>query len=56
MIREIPRQALNGILALLLLAVATLGAAAMVITGAKQEDPVQALSGALAVIVRLTAV
>ncbi len=51
MIREIPRQALNGILALLLLAVATLGAAAMVITGAKQEDPVQALSGALAVIV-----
>jgi regulator of protease activity HflC (stomatin/prohibitin superfamily) len=51
MIREIQRHALNGILALLLLTVATVGAAGLVISGARQEDPVQALAGAFGFIV-----
>lgn len=54
MIREIPRKALNGILALLLLAVGTIGAIGIVITGAQQEDPARALLGAGAVIVMVT--
>ncbi len=53
MIREIPRKALNGVLALLLLTLASLGAAAMVIAGAKNEAPAQALLGALVFVIVL---
>ena len=38
MIREIPRKALNGILALLLLTAGSFAAGALVISGARQED------------------
>ena len=46
MIREIPRKALNGILALLLLTAGSFAAGALVISGARQEDAPLALLGA----------
>ena len=53
MIREIPRKALNGILALLLLTAGSFAAGALVISGARQEDAPLALLGAAGLVVML---
>lgn len=53
MIREIPRRALNGILALLLLTAGTFASGSLIISGARQEDAPTALLGAAGIVIML---